>query len=188
MLLRAFSRQLGNEWAVRENIIVTPVEPQTYKCVERISGVISRGTPLPSTMAWASSRIRRFGRDLSTGIHHCLKYTYARIKPMDIYSTNPMPQSSMTSEQHRLLNLLMIVVAAAIIIGVLYWWTASVTNQPQPATVYRQDPLHEQTVLSAEQSQQKAQAIANTSSAQVNLSVTDQNSKAELIQAQEALK
>ena len=27
-----------------------PVEPQMYKCVERIWGVISRGTPLPSTM------------------------------------------------------------------------------------------------------------------------------------------
>src|SRR4026209_1248284 len=27
-----------------------PVEPQMYRCVERISGVISRGTPLPSTI------------------------------------------------------------------------------------------------------------------------------------------
>jgi hypothetical protein len=56
----------------------------------------------------------------------------------DTYSLNPdpVPQAPMTREEHhRLLNLLMIVVTVAIIIGVLYWWTASVTNQPQPVTV-----------------------------------------------------
>ena len=60
---------------------------------------------------------------------------------MNTFSINPNTQSSISAEQHRLLNLLMLAAAAAIVIGLLYWWSSLVATQPQSPIINQQTSL-----------------------------------------------